>query len=74
MHKQGENFILFCLVGLNNKCFNSVQITPTDGNDFIHKTVNARANDGSPILEPGMIIKTDCTSVHSGYERIQRIV
>ena len=31
---QGENFTLFCLVGLNNKCFNSVKLAPTNGNDF----------------------------------------
>ena len=69
-HKQGDNYTLFCLVGLNNKCFNSVQLTPTTGNDFInfvHQAFNARANNGMAIIEPGVIIVTDCASVHSGY-------
>ena len=68
-HPQGENFMLFCLVGLNNKCFNSVRLVPTNGNDFInfiHEACNAQCNDGSPVIEPGVILVSDCASIHSG--------
>ena len=65
----GENYTLFCFVGLNNKCFTSVQPAPTNGNDFInfiHEACNARDNDGSPLVEQDVIIVTDCASIHSG--------
>ena len=29
--------------------------------------MNACGNDGSPIIEPGVVLITDCASIHSGY-------
>ena len=69
-HKQGENYTLFTLIGLNDKCYNEVQLTPTDGNAFInfmHNVCNATNDRGEPVIELGTVILSDCASIHSGY-------
>ena len=68
-HKQGPNYTIFSLVGLNDKCLTTVQPAPSDGFDFInfiHEACTGFNNTGEPIVEPGTVILTDCASVHSG--------
>ena len=69
-HKQGNNYTIFSLVGLNDKCFTTVQEAPSDGNafiQFIHEACTGYNNAGQPIVEPGTVIITDCAPVHSGH-------
>ena len=69
-HKQGPNYTIFSLVGLNDKCLTTVQPAPSDGTDFInfiYEACTGYNNSGEPIVEPGTIILTDCASVHSGH-------
>ena len=69
-HKQGPNYTIFSLVGLNDKCLTTVQPAPSDGLDFInfiHEACTGYNNSGHPIVEPGTLILTDCASVHSGH-------
>ena len=69
VHPQGQNHIIFSLVGLNNKCLTSCVTAPTDGTDFInfiHDACTAFNNEGQKIIEAVDIILTDCASVHSG--------
>ena len=68
-HKQGNSYTLFTLIGLNDKCYNEVELAPTDGNAFInfmYNACNATNDRGERIIEPGTVIVTDCASVHSG--------
>ena len=34
--------------------------------NFIHEACNAQCNDGSPVIEPGVVLVSDCASIHSG--------
>ena len=48
-HKQGDNYTIFCLVGLNDTCYIEVELTPSDGNsfiNFIHSACHAYNNSG----------------------------
>ena len=68
-HKQGPNYTIFSLVGLDDKCLTTVHAAPTDGNDFVNfisEACTGYNNAGHPIVEPGTLILTDCASVHSG--------
>ena len=69
-HKQGQNYTIFCLIGLRDKCFVQVDPAPTGGNEFInfiHQARIARNRNGEEIIPDHTTILSDCASVHSGF-------
>ena len=70
VHKQGDNYTIFCLIGLNDTCYVEVVLAPSDGNafiNFIHRACCTNNNSGHPIVPPGTVILTDSASIHCGY-------
>ena len=66
-HKQGDNFTIFVLVGLNDLCYVEAELAPTDGVafiNFIHRACTAFNNNGQRIVPPGTLILTDSASIH----------
>ena len=69
-HHTGPNYTIFCLIGMNDKCYVEVDTAPSDGPafiNFIHNACQAHNTGSEPIIEPGTVLLSDCASIHSGY-------
>ena len=69
-HHTGPNYTIFCLIGMNDKCYVEVDTAPSDGPafiNFIHNACQAHNTGGEPMIEPGTVLLSDCASIHSGY-------
>ena len=73
-HNVGENYTLFYLGGLLDKCYYKVNSGPSTAYDFIqfiHESCEARNERGERVLGPGSVLIADNCPIHCGFaERV----